>query len=155
MRRKVYKQEKAEGERMDQTGVDITLGLLGVVMVVVIVFAWEWRRQRRSVEEAGTWPIIDATIESGALEGTAQSRAVLPTFAFSYQISGQYYSGRFGLMPTNTDSQALIDALIGRKLQLRYDPLRPEVWFIAEERIEGCKVEQKLGPHVVGLYPKG
>jgi hypothetical protein len=139
---------------MDQTGVDITLGLLGVVMVVVIVFAWEWRRQRRSVEEAATWPIAEATIESGAMEQATDTRAVLPMFAFSYQIGGQYYSGRFGLMPTNTDSQALIDTMIGRKLPVRYDPLRPEVWFIANERIEGCKVEQKLGPHLVGLYPK-
>jgi hypothetical protein len=140
---------------MDQAGVDIVLGLLGVVMVVVIVFAWEWRRQLRSVEEAGTWPIAEATIESGALEGTTEGRAVLPTFAFSYHIAGEYHSGRFGLIPFNTDLQPLIDKMIGRKLQVRYNPLRPEVWFIADERIEGCKVEQKLGPHVVRLYPQG
>jgi hypothetical protein len=139
---------------MDQTGVYISLGLLSIVMAVVVVFAWEWRRQRRSVEEAGTWPVTEATIESGAVERTAESRAVLPTFAFSYQIVGEYYSGRFGLIPADTDSAALIDPMIGRKLQLRYNPLQPAVWFIADERIEGCKVEQKLGPHVVGLYPK-
>ena len=139
---------------MDQTGAYIELGLLTIVMAVVVVFAWEWKRQRRSVEEAGTWPITEATIESGALERTAESRAVLPTFAFSYQISGAYYSGRFGLIPSDTDSEELIDTMIGRKLQVRYNPLHPAVWFIADERIEGRKVEQKLGAHIVGLYPK-
>lgn len=139
---------------MDQTGVYISLGLVSVVMVVVIVFAWEWRRHRRSVEDAGTWPITEATIESGALERTRDTRAVLPTFAFSYQIAGEYFSGRFGLIPAGTDSATLIDSMIGKKLQLRYNPRRPTAWFIADERIEGCKVEQKLGPHIVGLYPK-
>jgi len=139
---------------MDQTGAEIALGLLGVVTVVVIVFAWDWRRRRRSVEEAGTWPIAEATVESGAPERATDTRAIVLSFAFSYQVAGAYYSGRFGLIPTNTDSEALIDRVIGRKLQVRYNPLRPEVWFIADELIEGCKVEQKLGPHFLGLYPK-
>ena len=43
------------------------------------------------------------------LEPTKETRAVLPTFASSYQASGEYYSGRFALNPHNTDVQELID----------------------------------------------
>jgi hypothetical protein len=42
--------------------------------------------------------------------------------------------------------------MIGRKLQVRYDPARPDVWFIPDALIGGCKIEQKLAPH---LYTHG
>jgi hypothetical protein len=43
--------------------------------------------------------------------------------------------------------------MIGRKLIVYYDPAHPDRWLIRDEMIEGCKVEQKMGPHLVGLYP--
>jgi hypothetical protein len=139
---------------MDTTGVELTFGTLGVIMVVAVAMGWLWRRQRQDLERTEAWPIIQATIESGRLERVTESRAVLPTFAFSYQIAGEYYSGRFSLVPANTDPGLLIDQLAGRKLLVRCNPRRPDIWFIPDERIEGCKVEQKLGPHLVGLYPQ-
>ena len=141
--------------RVDETGVQITLGLLGVVAIVVAVAIGWWWWQRKRVEQAEGWLQAEATIESGGLEGTAQGRARLPTFAFSYQIAGKYYSGRFALLRYTADpDRALIDRMIGRKLQVRYDPRRPEVWFIPDKVIKGCKVEQKMGPHFIALYPK-
>jgi len=141
--------------RMDETGVQITLVLLGLVAIVVAVAIGWWWRQRKRVEETEGWFQTEATIESGGLEGTAQGRARLPTFAFSYQIAGKYYSGRFALLRHTADpDRSLIDRMIGRKLQVRYDPRRPEVWFIPDKVIEGCKVEQKVGPHFIALYPK-
>jgi len=47
----------------------------------------------------------------------------------------------------------LIDRMIGRKLVLCYDPARPDRWLIPDEMIDGYKVEQKMGPHLVGYYP--
>jgi len=139
---------------VDETGELIALGVLAVVAVVVAIATDWWRRQRKRVEETEAWPQAEATIESGRLEATAQGRVNVPTFAFSYQTAGKYYSGRFGLMPHTTDSDSIIDRMIGRKLQVRYDPSRPEVWFIPDKVIEGCKVEQRMGPHVTGFYPK-
>jgi hypothetical protein len=43
--------------------------------------------------------------------------------------------------------------MIGRKLQVSYDPRRPEAWFIPDEYIEGCTVEQQLSPHLVNFEP--
>jgi len=44
--------------------------------------------------------------------------------------------------------------MIGRKLAVGYDPGHPDRWLIPDEIIDGCKVEQKMGPHLVGDYPK-
>ncbi len=140
---------------MDETGVQIILGLLGIVAIVVAIAIGWWWRQRKRMEEAEGWLPVEATIETGGLEAAAQGRARLPTFAFSYRIAGKYYSGRFALLQDTADpDRSLIDRMIGRKLQVRYDPRRPEVWFIPDKVIEGCKVEQKMGPHFIGLYPK-
>jgi hypothetical protein len=140
---------------VDETGVQITLGLLGVVAIVVAIAIGWWWWQRKRVEETEGWLQTEASIESGGLEGAAQGRVRLLTFTFSYQIAGKYYSGRFALLRHTADPESsLIDRMIGRKIQVRCDPRRPEVWFIPEKVIEGCKVAQRMGPHFSALYPK-
>jgi hypothetical protein len=114
-------------------------------------------RQRQLLEQAEQWLPVEARIESGALEGTHESgKILLPTFAFSYQVSGEYYSGRFSLMPkafpTTEILESIIDQMSGRKLLVRYQPAHPEVWFIPDEFIDGLKVEQKIGSHVIHDY---
>jgi hypothetical protein len=47
----------------------------------------------------------------------------------------------------------LIGLMIGRKLQVRYDPKDAAVWFIPDELIEGCKVEQKISRDLVNYPP--
>ena len=82
--------------------------LLGVVVVAgaaifVAVAAWivSWHQLRKLAQEAKEWSATEATVESGTLERTQEgNRVVQPTFAFSYQISGEYYSGRFCLYRT-------------------------------------------------------
>lgn len=112
-----------------------------------------------NIEIARSWPAVEATIESGTLEHVKDSSArapiVLPVLAFSYQALGTFYGGRFSLSHLNTDADELIQKLIGRKLQVRYNPSEPEKWYIPDEQIEGCEVEQRIGPHVVALYPRG
>ena len=49
-------------------------------------------------------------------------------------------------------AESMIDQMIGRKLLLRYDPDHPSMWFIPDEFIDGCKVEQKIGSHVIHDY---
>jgi len=42
--------------------------------------------------------------------------------------------------------------MIGRKLLLRYQPDHPEVWFIPDEFIDGLRVQQNIGLHVIHDY---
>lgn len=135
---------------------------IGVVLVVVVavsvaVAAWIVSHYKRGMlaEEAAQWTAVEATIESGALEGTRESnRVVLPTFAFSYRVSGEYYSGRFSLRASlsKTLAEAMISKMVGRRILVRYDPKRPEVWMVADESIDGYKVEQKLSSHLIHDY---
>ena len=139
---------------MDQAGFEILLGVSGLVAAVAIAMVWQWHRSQQKAEIARTWPETEATIESGGLESATETRALLPTFAFSYYVNGEYYSGRFSLIPGHTSLQDLIQRLVGRKLQIRFNPQQPDVCFVAGEQIEGCKVEQELGPHLVDLSPR-
>jgi hypothetical protein len=139
---------------MDETGILI---LLMYVALGTAGLGW-WYWQKKRVDAARKWPPAEATIESGTLEVYSAGRGAkvtLPTFSFSYAVNGDYYSGRFALMPYLTDpAPGITERLIGAKLEITYDPSHPDVWFIPTEYIEGCKVEQKLGPHFTGFYPK-
>jgi hypothetical protein len=78
----------------------------------------------------------------------------LPVFNFSYQVGAEYFGGRFALLPYTTDpGSSVIERMIGRKLRVRYDPRHAQSWFIPDELIEGCQVEQELSPHLVNFRP--
>src|SRR5579863_4750082 len=132
----------------------ITIAELLGIAILVGWWLWQWKL----VKGTKGWPSAEATIESGAIEEVARARGAvvnLPTFAFSYQVAGEYYSGRISLLPYITDpNEGLMARMIGHKLQIRYDPRHPQVWYVTDTLIEGCKVEQKIGPHLVGFYPK-
>ncbi len=137
----------------------LSVAVLAVVAILAAVTAWiiSLRRERSLAEHAREWLPVEAQVEAGSLEGTHETNKLrLPTFAFSYQAAGEYYSGRFSLMPkrfpTEADINSMIDRMVGRKLLVRYNPDHPDVWFIPVELIDGYKVEQKIGPHVIHDY---
>jgi hypothetical protein len=138
---------------MDAIGIGIIAMLLSSI---VLLFAW-WQWQARRVDKAKQWPKAEATIQTGAVEVVAKTRfgAIrLPVFAFFYQVRGEYYSGRFALAPYTVEyDESLMDRMIGRKLVVCHHPKHPDRWLIPDEMIDGYKVEQKMGPHLRGLYP--
>jgi hypothetical protein len=131
----------------------LVLVLLGFP-ILVIWFCWKLYQKHK----AKTWPATEATIQSGDLEVVNTARGMpiqLPAFAFTYLVNGERYSGRFALKPYISEPPAgFIDRMIGRKLQVLYNPAKPEQWYLPEDLLEGCKIEQKMGPHLVSLYPK-
>jgi len=140
---------------MDNALLGVVLVVVGAVSVAVTAWLVSQYKHRRMALAAAQWIPAEATIESAALEGTQESgRVVLPTFAFSYKGPDQYYSGRFALRAnlSRALAESMIDKMIGRKLLVRYDPQRPELWFIPDKVIEGYGVEQNLGSHVIHDY---
>lgn len=81
------------------------VGILGLLLAIpgVCVGWWVWRL--RGVKAAKTWPRTEATIESAAPEVVESNFQGMPVklFAFSYKVNGEYYSGRFALMPYISD----------------------------------------------------
>jgi hypothetical protein len=140
---------------MDNTLLGVVLLVAGAVSVAVLAWVISWYRQRKLVQQAAKWIPVEGRIESGALEGMHESgKIVLPTFAFSYQVSDESYSGRFSLRAniSRALAESRIERMIGRKLFLRYDPNHPGMWFIPDEFIDGYKVEQKVGSHGIRDY---
>jgi hypothetical protein len=88
---------------VDTTFLAVILVIAGAVAVAVAAWVISLYRQSKLLEQAEQWLPVEARIESGALEATRESsKTVLPTFAFSYQVSWEYYSGeiRLGLRPS-------------------------------------------------------
>lgn len=131
---------------------------LNIVILAAIAFLIVWPlRQRWRVRNASTWPSTEATIEPPAQFSMQDKYRLnsLPTFAFSYSVNGEYYGGRFSLLPYTADpGDSLFERMKGRKLQIRYDPRDPKVWFIPDKLIEGCKVQQWIDSNVLALSRK-
>jgi len=131
--------------------------LASVILTLLGIKVWRRRMSRKATK----WPCVEGTIESGKLEHVAGNRrgpeVILPVFAFSYRVGTEYYSGRFALLPYITDpfvsDSSFVEHMIGRKVQVNHDPLKPEVWFIADKLIEGCKVEQKFSGNWIDYSP--
>jgi hypothetical protein len=137
------------------TNINLLIDLALLTMPAASLVYWLWRRSRS--RSAMKWPDTQGEIQSGSFEVVAHNKygdVRLPTFAFAYQAGGQYYGGRFALLPYITDpGESVIERLIGKKVQVRYNPKREEEWFIPTEYIEGCKVEQRLSPDLINYEP--
>ena|ERR1700760_4701675 len=125
-------------------------------LLLLLVCGWTWRSIR--LRSTKTWAETQGTVESGAFENVQGGRylkAVLPVFAFSYVVKGEHYSGRFSLLPYSNDlGDSIIKLIVGNKVPVRYNPVRPDQWFVDQRFMQGYKVEQKIGPPFDRLYPK-
>ena len=138
---------------MDATGVG---GLLCLLCVAGLVIWWYGRQYRLVAIARSTWPAMEATIQSGDLESHSYRGMPfkLPVFTFSYQVAGKYYAGRFSLSFLLDPPETMIQRLVGQKVKIHYDPTDPTKYLVHEETIDGCPVEQKMGPHFTHLYPR-
>lgn len=140
----------------DLSSMDTARDLFFLALAAVAATAWFWRRNQ--AKKAMHWPLAEGIIESGAIEAVAHSKygtIELPVFAFSYRVGTERFGGRFALRPYITDPGASVtERLIGRKLAVHYDPRNVQRWFIPDEFIEGCRVEQALSPDFVNYPPR-
>jgi hypothetical protein len=92
--------------------------------------------------------MTEATIEGGtfqAVPGTGNHRDPLkaPVLYFSYQVGGEYFSGRVALMDFFDDSgEGVIRRMTLKKLQIHYDPQDSTRWFI-DGKIAGYRIRQE------------
>jgi hypothetical protein len=133
-----------------------SLFVLGIILAVLGgLVSWRiWQKYR--VTKAKGWPKTEATIQSGGIDIVAQRRyisVVLPCFAFSYVVDGEYFSGRFALSATGDQADDLIKEMIDRRFIVNYDPEKPSTFYIPDEFIEGCEVYQKLSDKLIPMYP--
>jgi hypothetical protein len=88
----------------------VVLIVVGAVFVAVAAWVISQYRQRKMMQMATHWIPVEATIESGALEGTRGSgKIALPTFRLSYTACAQYYSGPLQSNSESVPSEFLVN----------------------------------------------
>jgi hypothetical protein len=121
----------------------------GTVLAIVGAVWWALRR----VRIAEQWPTTQATIEGGTFQavpttGNRRDPLKAPVLYFSYQVGGEYFSGRVALLDFfDDDGDEIIRRMTLKKLQIHYDPQDSTRWFI-DDKIAGYKIGQE------GLEPE-
>jgi hypothetical protein len=116
----------------------ISIAVTGMVARLVVQ---RFRRAKRE-QQSQSWPSTEATIQSAemvTIEGRGGSTPVL-CGAFSYVVNGEYYSGKFSIWECDDLSAAFVREMIGKKLNVHYDPIKPSSYSIRDELIEGCPI---------------
>jgi hypothetical protein len=114
--------------------------------VLAIVGAVWWALRRVRIAEQ--WPTTEATIEGGTFQtlprgGDIHDPLKAPVLYFSYQVGGEYFSGRVALIEFfDDDGEEIIRRMTLKKLEIHYDPQDSTRWFI-DDRIAGCKIRQE------------
>ncbi len=89
------------------------------------------------------------------MELDSKTDIMLPCFTFSYAVADKEFSGRFSLFTNGQEEgESVARQMIERRFEIRYNPKRPWTWYIPDKKMAGYEVEQKMGPHMEGLYPK-
>jgi len=116
----------------------------GIVLAIIGAVWWALRRVRLAEQ----WPTTEATIEGGTFKsvpstGNRQDPLKAPVLYFSYQVGGEYFSGRVALLDFFDDSgEEIIRRMTLQKLQIHYDPQDSTRWFI-DDKIAGYKIGQE------------
>jgi hypothetical protein len=132
----------------------ILLGIVAVAIGIVVVAGKYESRTDKKVADTADWLETEATIQDAVVERLDKYTSY-PSFAFSYAVHGEYFSGRFFLKANSEQSDELIKILLHRKFPVQYDPDNLSVSYIAEATIEGYEIIQKLGcdyPSDTGPY---
>jgi Protein of unknown function (DUF3592) len=132
----------------------ILLGIVLLFAVIVVHAKISEARTDNEIAETADWLETEATIQSAVMERLDKYTS-FPSFAFSYSVKGEYFSGRFYLKADQEQSDDLIKTLPNQRFPVQYDPDDPSAWFIAENTIAGYEVIQNLSsdyPPDTGLY---
>jgi hypothetical protein len=111
------------------------LVLVGIGALIVFLRYFSWKESQ--AQSAKTWPMTEATVQSGEMETVASSRGgdvTIPCFSVSYVVNDEYYSGRFRLLPDFGFCDAVLNKMKDHKFQTHYDPSKPEAYYIPGEQ---------------------
>lgn len=114
----------------------------------------------RKDKREGDWPLTDATIRSVGTVVVHAGRSSYPVVVgdFTYYVNNEYYSGRLKISRSfSTGDQSPRD-LVNQKIQVRYNPLKPEKFSVPQTELGGFLLDpfdepfgQDVGPTDLNL----
>lgn len=109
--------------------------LIGMV-VTVIQRARNWRSRPA---KAASWPVAEGTIQfvDSVLIYGFWGYSPVDTAEFSYSVNDEYYSGKLMFSRQPSTQGRPPQALINQKIQVRYDPRKPEKYSVPNQEVIG------------------
>ena len=120
----------------------IILGIVAAGIGLVVGVGMYERRVDKYVANTADWLEAKATIQDAAVERYLQY-SWYSSFAFSYSVDGEYFSGRFFLKTNLQQAEELVKTLLHQEFPVQYDPENPSAWYIAQATIAGYEFIQK------------
>jgi len=112
----------------------VVLFVCGLLAFLVVVIAVAMRPDKTT-----NWPQTEGTIHlvnQVQVDAGRDSRLV-NVADFSYKVNGKYCSGRLSISATASTSDCSSRILVNQKVQVRYDPERPERFSLAQTEVAG------------------
>lgn len=117
--------------------------IVGFTLYLVIMIVIAIVRSPVSPKKAANWPTTEATIQSvGAVAvNSGRSSYTLVVGDFSYIVNDDYYSGRVTISRSFSTGDHSPKELVDQKLQIRYNPQKPEKYFVPQSEIAGFLID--------------
>lgn len=118
----------------------IVLFALYVLAILVIFLV----RRPVSPEKAASWPVTEGTIQSvGKVHVDAGRNSYsIDVGDFSYIVNDDYYSGRLTITRSFSTHDAQPRDLVNQKIQVRYNPRKPEKYSVPQAELGGFLLDQ-------------
>jgi hypothetical protein len=122
--------------------------LFGIVFfavgAVAVFVLWFVRRPSRA-EKAAVWPVTEATIQSLATVSGGRGNQPVDVGNFSYVVNDDYYAGIVRISRSFSTHGASPKDLIDKKIQVRYNPRKPEKYSVVEDVVGDFLIDQYDG----------
>lgn len=94
-------------------------------------------------EKAANWPVTEGTIQSlsRADYKTSEHPDSVYVGDFSYSVNNEYYSGRVSISRSFSAHDHSAKDLIDQKIQVRYNPRKPEKFSVPHAELGGFLVD--------------
>jgi hypothetical protein len=110
-----------------------------LALCVLAIFAVWFVHRPVPPEKAASWPVTEGTIQSveNVIVKTAEHPNSLYIGDFSYIVDNEYYSGRLTISRSFSAHDHSAEDLINQKIQVRYDPRKPEKFSVPQADLGG------------------
>ena len=113
----------------------IILCALVALAALVVWLVWQSGRPNK----AASWPVAEGIIQSvgTVVVSAGKGSYKVDVGDFSYAVNNEYYSGRLRISSSYSADDRAPRALIHQKIQVRYDPQKPEEYSVNQQEFEG------------------
>jgi hypothetical protein len=114
----------------------IVVCILAALVVGVIGRVLNWGSRP---DKTASWPVAEGTVQSVDTVLTYGFWGYFPvdTGGFSYSVNDEYYSGKLMFSRRSSTEGRPPRALINQKIQVHYDPRKPEKYSVPRQEVNG------------------